>query len=452
METTLFTSPSLFSPDAGRSVRWEIFQSSPLGQLYQTIPFQSLVSLLPSKASGLGRIPRFSYAGGIGLQVLKHYFKVSDDKLIELLNGNWQMQYFCGMSLKLGDKIADGDVVSRFRIFLGQHLNIDLCQYTLAQEWKLDLAQSQTSLSDATCYESYIRYPTDVKLLWECLAYLHPQLQELCKAIKLRMLRSKFRDVRKAFLSYSKLKRKTYSKTKRLKRRLLRLLRKLLDFTPKVIAKWKSAESLFVQSPLKPTFFDKLHTINKVYKQQYILFKQGTNSIKNRIVSLAKPYVRPIVRGKENKRVEFGLKVNVLQVDGLNFMEHHDFEAFHEGVRLKKTIWKHQRYFGRCAHFGGDAIYANNANRRYCTQRDIFTNFPPKGRRAKDEKQRRQLRVLIAKERATRLEGSFGTVKNHYLLDKIKARTKQTEIAWVFFGQLTANAVAMVKKKKPPPQ
>jgi len=40
----------------------------------------------------------------------------------------------------------------------------------------------------------------------------------------------------------------------------------------------------------------------------------------------------------------------------------------------------------------------------------------------------------------TVLEGSFGNEKNHYLLNKIKARTQPTEVAWIFFGMLAANA------------
>ena len=33
-----------------------------------------------------------------------------------------------------------------------------------------------------------------------------------------------------------------------------------------------------------------------------------------------KPYVRPIVRGKEVKKVEFGAKCNNIQVDGMSFI------------------------------------------------------------------------------------------------------------------------------------
>ena len=48
---------------------------------------------------------------------------------------------------------------------------------------------------------------------------------------------------------------------------------------------------------------------------------------------------------------------------------------------------------------------------------------------------------MITKERASRLEGSFGTDKAYFLLNKIKARTKKTEILWIFIGIHTSNAL-----------
>ena len=41
--------------------------------------------------------------------------------------------------------------------------------------------------------------------------------------------------------------------------------------------------------------------------------------------------VRPIVRGKEKKSVEFGANVNNIQIDGISFIEHISFKAFKEG-------------------------------------------------------------------------------------------------------------------------
>jgi len=54
--------------------------------------------------------------------------------------------------------------------------------------------------------------------------------------------------------------------------------------------------------------------------------------------------------------------------------------------------------------------------------------------------------ALIQKERATRLEGSFGKEKEHYYLKKIKAGTKQTETLWIFFGIHTANALEIGRR------
>jgi hypothetical protein len=169
-----------------------------------------------------------------------------------------------------------------------------------------------------------------------------------------------------------------------------------------------------------------------------------------RIVSLYKPYIRPIVRGKENKRVEFGAKVHSWQVDGLNFIEHLSFEAFHEGVRLRQGIAFHHRHFGRLRQLGADELYATNGNRKLCTKGDISTCFKPKGRRIQDpllRRQQDQARQAIATARATVLEGSYGNDKNHYGLHKVKARNELTEVAWIFFGMMAANAVKIAKRK-----
>lgn len=71
-----------------------------------------------------------------------------------------------------------------------------------------------------------------------------------------------------------------------------------------------------------------------------------------------------------------------------------------------------------------------------------------KGRAAKDEPLRKVLRSELSKERATRLEGSFGTQKQHYSLSRIKARNRKTEILWIFFGIHTANAILMIEKSE----
>lgn len=95
-----------------------------------------------------------------------------------------------------------------------------------------------------------------------------------------------------------------------------------------------------------------------------------------------------------------------------------------------------------------DSIYATNVNRRFCTKYGIFTSFVRKGRAARDENLRKIVRSALSRERATRLEGSFGTHKQHYSLAKVKARNRKPEILWIFFGIHTSNAVLMIDKIK----
>ncbi len=109
-------------------------------------------------------------------------------------------------------------------------------------------------------------------------------------------------------------------------------------------------------------YYSRLKIVKQVLKQQKEIFETG-NTVPDRTVSIAKSYIRPIVRGKEVKKVEFGAKVNMVQFDGINFIEHLDFKAFHEGIRLPQSIRLGRDLFGKITHVSADAIYATNANR-----------------------------------------------------------------------------------------
>ena len=71
--------------------------------------------------------------------------------------------------------------------------------------------------------------------------------------------------------------------------------------------------------------------------------------------------------------------------------------------------------------------------------------------RPKDQrwvKEQRRLKDSLNKDRATRLEGSFGNHKNHYGLSKVKARNKDNERVWIYFGVFTANAVQVANQQQ----
>jgi hypothetical protein len=434
----------LFFEDPHEEVLRRNFQNSELGRLYLTIPFRELAAQfgpnVRRKAQGVKAI--FSIEGGLGLMFLKHYSGLSDAKLIEQLNTNWHYQMFCGLVPKVAYGIKDKDIVGRWRRFFGLRLDIASMQKPLATAWKEDLSQKNVSMQDATVYESYIKFPTDVKLLWDCVEWVRAQITSLCARHRLPVPRSKYKEQRIKQLSFSKQRKKTHKQERRRRAALLYLLAKVLRQLQSILNLGAS-----VVEGINPRVFERLRDVRCILQQQRYHYEQPEKPVPNRIVSLYKPYLRPIVRGKENKPVEFGAKVNQLQVGGCNFIEHLDFEAFHEGNRLNKGIMQHRQWFGPVRQVAADGIYATNRNRRWCHEQQIATSFKPKGRQGKNKEQKKALRDALSVIRGTIMEGSFGNEKNHYLLRKVKARTKETEIAWIFFGVHTANAVKIAKTR-----
>ena len=77
----------------------------------------------------------------------------------------------------------------------------------------------------------------------------------------------------------------------------------------------------------------------------------------------------------------------------------------------------------------------------------IQTSFVKRGRPFSEEKKEKDLvRKELARVRATAMEGSFGTQKEHYDLRRVKARTKLTEVLYIFFGIHTANVVQLADR------
>ena len=422
-------------------VQLQAFYNTSLGQLFQAIPFNNLCKHIPKPKraiSGKGCTPWFDVKGGIALQILKSYLRCSDALLVEQLNGNWQMQMFCGIQLLPNEQIKDRDIVGRWRTYLGGHLDIDKMQISCVRHWKPFMEHTHTGFSDATVYESYIQYPTDANLLWQSCCDVYQMIRLSRKKGKLRATRINHQKRKTQYLSYAKRRKKSKRQNKKICKSLLKYLQRLIELLGQLLQKHTIG--------LSARQAGRLRTINKLKEQQWQLYFGNQAKVPERIVSLHKPYVRPIIRGKEVKPVEFGAKVNMLQVDGISFIEHLSYDNFNEGTRLKSTIHLQQRYFGACYQIGADAIYATNANRRYCTEIKIATSFVAKGTQGKLKEQKSQMRSIPGKVRSTVMEGSFGNEKNHYQMNKIKARTKNNEEAWIFFSLLTCNAMQIAKR------
>lgn len=370
------------------------FNESELGKLHSVFPFECMAKAAGLSDRRLGRRNRFSPSAKIALMVLKAYTGFSDRQLVEHLNGNIHYQIFCGIMIPPSLPITNFKIVSAIRNEIASRLDIDSFQEILTSHWKPYLDNLHVCMTDATCYESHMRFPTDMKLLWESIEWLYRHICRHCRELGIRRPRNKYRNVAESYLSYCKKRKRRASRTRMLKRHMIKLLEKLLSQ------------------------------------------RDGIHSEYGALLRYTQDY---------HKRLSIIRKV--LVIDGISFIEHLSFKAFNEGIRLKDCIRMQQKLMNvrvRCV--AADSIYANNANRKFCTKYGISTSFVRKGRAAKDEPLRKVLRSELSKERATRLEGSFGTQKQHYSLSRIKAGNRKTEILWIFFGIHTANAILMIEK------
>ena len=108
-------------------------------------------------------------------------------------------------------------------------------QDILAEAWKPYMKNLDTFYTDATCYESDMRYPTDQKLLWECIEKSYSMMCAVSLHLGIRRPRTKYLDVEKANMGYVKQRRHSKSQQRKLTRRLIKLLAKILEETRKMM-------------------------------------------------------------------------------------------------------------------------------------------------------------------------------------------------------------------------
>lgn len=425
----------------------QTFEKTELGRMRKLLPLHQMAetfglvnkSLQPKR----GRKSYFTPEGKVALMFLKMYTQLSAPKLMEQLNGNVHYQIFCDIYINPERPLTNYKLIDDVVSELAGNLKIQELQNKLAEAWKPYMKDLDTMYTDATCYESEMRYPTDAKLLWEGIEKSYKIMCDVSKRAGIHRPKTKYLDVEKANKGYVKQRKHSKSQTRKLTRRLVNLLGKILKEIRRM-EREHSDSNLLTDKEKKV-----IDIITKAYRQQKNHFESNDprESIPNRIVSLAKPYVRPIVRGKEVKNVEFGAKCNNILVDGISFIEKLSFNAFNEGTRLQHCIKMHKRLFGvDVKKIGGDTSYAGTANRDFCKEKDIQTSFVKRGRPSQEKKEKDFVRQELARVRATAMEGSFGTQKEHYGMRRIKARKKETEMLYIFFGIHAANVVHLAER------
>jgi len=289
---------------------------------------------------------------------------------------------------------------------------------------------------DATVVAQAIRFPTDLSLLNEAREFSEQIIDTLCKHLKVDPKPRTYRQkARSAYLAVAKQKRPGAKVLRRGLKQQLQYLRRNLGHIEQLLTRIPVGTPL----PLPRWLLHRYWVIQYVYTQQWQRYQSKTRRCDHRIVSISQPYVRPMVRGKLDKPVEFGAKLSVsLTGAGLAHVDYLRWDAFHEGLDLTGQV---EAYLTRYGHYPekvlADPIYGTRKNRDYLKQRGIHFAGKPLGRpKQETEENREQLKQAKEQRRQDYLrripiEGKFGQGKNGYRLNYIRAKRANTSFAWI---------------------
>lgn len=292
-------------------------------------------------------------------------------------------------------------------------------------------------ITDATVAPQNITYPTDLKLLNAA----RKKSEDLIDILYNNLLHGDtkprtYRELaRKYFLNTAKKKGKTKKEIYKANGRQLRFLRRNLAHIEMLL----EAYDIF---PLKPKDQKYLMVLHTIYDQQEQMHRTRSKRIDDRIVNIHQPYVRPIVRGKEKAKVEFGSKLQVSIVKGFTFIDYLSWDAFNEGKYLKTSVENYKNRFGYYPkEVLADQIYCTQENRKWLKGLSIKLLAKPLGRPSS-----KAVAVHLSPGERNPIEGKFGQAKIAYGLDNIKAKLKETSQSWIAAIALVLNLVAMTRQ------
>jgi hypothetical protein len=183
----------------------------------------------------------------------------------------------------------------------------------------------------------------------------------------------------------------------------------------------------------------------EIFRQQWEMYKIKANRIANRIVSLYRPYVRPVKTGKQAKETEFGAKGALVHVDGFLFMDHWKHEAFNEAEYAVDHVAGYVERFGKLPPaFVADTKYGTRANRADLEELRVRPSFKPLGRKAKDQARDPWYRKK-QKERNW-IEGALGNGKEHYGLGRVRYKSEEMSEVWVRASILAMNLKTALRR------
>jgi hypothetical protein len=260
---------------------------------------------------------------------------------------------------------------------------------------------------DATCTPADISYPTDLGLLNRARVHTEKIIDILYKSLKVKIKkkpRTYLKIARKNYLAEPKQRTPSRHKKNQPIKKQLQYIKRNLAHIEQLIESGATLQSLTKKQ------YKTLLVLTEVYRQQLWLWSNNKQSIEDRIVSLSQPHIRPIVRGKAGKTVEFGAKLSASCFEGYVFLDRISWENFNESGELKAQIEAFKSYTGyypESVH--ADRIYRTRENRAWCKERGIRMSGPPLGRPPAIVSKESKKQAWEDERIRQAIEGKFGT-------------------------------------------
>ena len=430
---------NLYSLELNQSNRWI--------QLGFHLPWDSLVKIYISKFSDKHGTPSTNPRWIIGSLIIKHVLNLSDEETLQIISENPYMQFFLDCNSFNPKYLFSPTIFVDIRKRLGNDVfnqfSDELVRISFPEKIKKDESSENKGEMkiDATVADQYIRYPNDLGLLNEAREKTEIIIDYLFYELRGR-LKVKPRTYRKVAHKKYMAEAKKRQKNKKTLRMTIRYLLNCLDRNIRSINMMLDIlEENQIEYQLDYKYVRQFWVIQILNEQQRKMYQEKTNRCDDRIVSISQPHVRPIVRGKQGKKVEFGSKLGLSLANGFVKGDTLSWDAYNESRDLKIQAVAYKTLYGYYPELIlADKIYATNENRTWCKDKKIRLSATPKG---KPKKLSAYQKAKRKKEygRRNQIEGKIGQAKQGYGLNQIKAKLKNTSETWIGLTLFVANIV-----------
>lgn len=268
----------------------------------------------------------------VGLLILKHRLKLSDEGVVSGLRENVYWRTFCGLSGQLGiwrhETILDSTSLTKFRQRLGAKGLVQVERCIQKQMMNDGFIDPTSMYIDTTAQEKNVAYPVDTHLLNKGQEKLRKGIMKLKRmGLKIKAPRNFSRKAKRQVITAAKLGGNRKERIQNSNKELIKINREMQKSAKKALSaknpklkKKKQERIQRAKEQLKQTS----ELVDRVIHQT----EQRMNDVHvpNKVLSLHEPKVAAIPKGKRGKPNEYGSKVALSSDNNGVVVSHQEYD------------------------------------------------------------------------------------------------------------------------------